>query len=55
VTIAAITPRPQNGRNGSVLNLPPVNARSGFDSRVAGGRYDPGLVVQLPVAGRNTE
>lgn len=50
VTIAAITPRPQNGRNGSVLNLPPVNARSGFDSRVAGGRYDPGLVVQLPVA-----
>ena len=37
-------------RNGSVLNLPPVNARSGFDSRVAGGRYDPSLVVQLPVA-----
>ena len=50
VTIAAITPRPQNGRNGSVLNLPPVNARSGFDSRVAGGRYDPSLVVQLPLA-----
>jgi hypothetical protein len=49
VTIAAITPGPQNGRNGSVLNLPPVNARSGFDSRVAGGRYDPRLVVQLPL------
>ena len=50
VTIVAITPQPGNGRNGSVLNLPPVNARSGFDDRVAGGRYDPKLVVQLPVS-----
>ena len=50
VTIVSVTPRPQNGRNGSVLNLPPANARSGFDSRVAGGRYDPKLMVQLPLA-----
>jgi len=50
VTIVSVTPRPENGRNGSVLNLPPVNARSGFDSRVAGGRYDPKLAVALPVS-----
>ena len=50
VTVVAITPRPESGRNGSVLNLPPVNARSGFDSRVVGGRYDPKLPSQLPVA-----
>jgi hypothetical protein len=33
-----------------VLNLPPVSAQSGFDDRVARGRYDPNLVVQLPVS-----
>ena len=50
VTIVSVTPRPEIGRNGSVLNLPPVNARSGFDSRVPGGRYDPKLVAALPVS-----
>jgi hypothetical protein len=50
VTIVSITPRPENGRNGSVLNLPPANARSGFDDRVAGGRFDPKLPVTLPVS-----
>jgi len=50
VTIASIAPRPENGRNGSVLNLPPVSARSGFDDRVAGGRYDPTLPAKLPVS-----
>ena len=50
VTITAVTPRPESGRNGSVLNLPPVSARSGFDSRVVGGRYAPKLPVPLPVS-----
>ena len=47
VTVVAITPRPESGRNGSVLNLPPVNARSGFDSRVVGGRYDPEAAIAV--------
>ncbi len=50
VKIIAVTPPPENGRNGSVLNLPPVNARSGFDDRVAGGRYDAKLAAGLPVS-----
>ena len=44
-TIIAIDPNPANGRHGSVLNLPPELSRSGFDSRVVEGRYDPSLRV----------
>ncbi|MHC4406322.1 MAG: hypothetical protein ACYTG0_42360 [Planctomycetota bacterium] len=50
VTVTSITPGPADGRNGSALNLPPVNSRSGFDSRVPGGRYDPRLRTELPIA-----
>jgi len=48
-TIVSITPKPEYGRNGSVLNLPNDPSKSGFDNRVSEGRYDPGLTVQLPV------
>jgi hypothetical protein len=48
-TIVSITPKPEYGRNGSVLNLPNDPSKSGFDNRVIEGRYDPGLTVQLPV------
>jgi hypothetical protein len=43
VTITRISPRPANGRNGSVKNLPPVNGETGFDSRTDGNRYEPKL------------
>ena len=52
VTITSITPRPADGRHGSVLNLPPINSRSGFDSRVPGGRHDPKLRAELPITMR---
>jgi hypothetical protein len=48
-TVISITPKPENGRNGSVLNLPIHPAKSGFDSRVRQGRYDPGLRASLPI------
>jgi hypothetical protein len=47
-TVTAISPSPADGRNGSVLNLPPTTDRSGFDSRAHSNRYDPGLRVDLP-------
>jgi hypothetical protein len=49
VTIVSITPIPEGGRNGSVLNLPTHPAKSGFDARVRQGRYDPGLRASLPI------
>jgi hypothetical protein len=49
VTVVSITPAPENDRNGSVLNLPPLNDRSGFDSRVEANRYDPSLRANPPV------
>jgi hypothetical protein len=49
VTVVSITPKPEEGRNGSVLNLPPYPGRSGFDSRVKQGRYDAGLRASLPI------
>lgn len=48
-TIVAIDPPPEGGRNGSVLNLPATNNRSGFDDRVEGNRYDPGLRSDPPI------
>ena len=48
VTIVSITPKPEEGRNGSVLNLPTYPAKSGFDARVKQGRYDPALRASLP-------
>lgn len=49
VTIVDIDPKPGAGRNGSVLNPPPLSDRSGFDSRSPGGRYDPKLSAALPI------
>jgi len=49
VTIIFITPKPEEGRNGSVLNLPTHPAKSGFDARVKQRRYDPALRASLPI------
>ena len=49
VTISSITPPPGNGRNGSVVNIPPSQNQSGFDSRTSNGRYDPSLSETLPI------
>jgi hypothetical protein len=49
VVVSAVDPPPRNGRNGSVVNLPAVNHRSGFDSRVQDNRYDPGLRSEPPI------
>jgi chitodextrinase len=50
VTVTAISPAPANGRHGSVKNLPPVDDKTGFDSRTEGNRYDASLRVSLPVS-----
>jgi hypothetical protein len=50
VTIISISPTPENGRNGSVLNLPPDQNRSGFDDRVSSGRYDANLRAEVPIS-----
>ena len=47
-TVAAISPAPANGRNGSVKNLPPVDSDTGFDSRTSSNRYEESLRVSLP-------
>jgi len=49
VTIVSITPLPEKGRNGSVLNIPPDRFKSGFDDRVQAGRFDAGLYSKLPI------
>jgi hypothetical protein len=49
-TVTAISPAPANGRNGSVKNLPPVDDKTGFDSRTSSNRYDASLRATLPVA-----
>jgi hypothetical protein len=49
VTVNSVSPKPENGRNGSVLNLPIHPGKSGFDVRVRQGRYDPGLRASLPI------
>ena len=47
-TVIAIDPAPANGRNGIVLDLPPVDSASGWDDRVAEGRYDASLRSDPP-------
>jgi len=49
VTVVSISPLPGNGRNGSVVNVPISQNRSGFDDRTSNGRYDPTLSAQLPI------
>jgi len=48
-TEAKDVPNGRYVRNGSVLNPPPVMDKSGFDSRVRHGRYDPALTATLPI------
>jgi len=40
---------PNYCRNGSVLNIPPVLRKSGFDSRVRHRLYDPAMTTRLPI------
>ncbi len=47
--VTAIDPPPEGGRNGSVLNLPPVDDRTGFDDRTVEGRFDEGLRSYPPI------
>ncbi len=42
-------PTPSNGRHGSMLNIQPNRQRSGFDDRLASGRYEPALRVYPPI------
>ena len=42
-------PTTTNGRHGSMLNIQPNIQRSGFDSRIDAGRYDPDLRVYPPM------
>ena len=51
VTIINVQPLPTqtNGRHGSMLNVQPNIQRSGFDSRIQEGRYDPGLRLYPPI------
>ena len=50
-TITDIRPLPTmtNGLHGSMLNIQPNIQRSGFDSRIQSGRYDPSLRVYPPI------
>lgn len=50
VTVTAIDPAPANGRNGSVVNLPPVQDKTGFDDRTEANRYDASLRSDPPIA-----
>jgi cysteine-rich repeat protein len=51
VTITDIQPLPtySNGRHGSMLDIPASLEKSGFDSRIVEGRYDPTLRVYPPL------
>jgi hypothetical protein len=48
-TISGITPEPENGRNGSCLNVT-AQEKIGFDDRILFGRYDPALYLKPPIA-----
>jgi len=47
---ARLQANPNYCRNGSVLNLKPDHYKSGFDSRVRHGIYDPARTARLPIA-----
>lgn len=51
VTVTDIQPRPTttNGVHGSMLDIPADLEKSGFDSRIVEGRYDPSLRVYPPI------
>jgi hypothetical protein len=47
-TIVEITPKPENGRNGSCLNVSAIE-KIGFDERIPHGRYDSTLFLKPPI------
>jgi hypothetical protein len=49
VTITSVTPKAENGRNGSVLNIPIDDGISGFDDRVSSDRFRENLRVYPPI------
>jgi len=49
VNVIGISPAPTPGRNGSVLNLTTNNSKTGFDSRLASGRYSSDYDVYPPL------
>jgi hypothetical protein len=49
VVVSAITPRPAEGRNGSVKNIRPVSDQTGFDSRTQGERFRAESGAILPI------
>ena len=48
VVVSAISPRPAEGRNGSVKNIRPVSDQTGFDSRTQGERFRAESRATLP-------
>ena len=50
VKVVDIAPKPENGRNGSCLNVTATLEKTGFDSRILFGRYDPRLFLAPPIA-----
>jgi hypothetical protein len=48
-SVLAISPAPTPGRNGSVLNLTTNNGKTGFDSRLSSGRYNPAFDAYPPL------
>lgn len=50
VTVTGISPAPAHDRNGSVLNLPPDQDHSPFDSRVQSGRYQASMRANPPIS-----
>jgi len=48
-TVTGISPEPIPGRHGSILNLTVNSAKTGFDDRLQGSRYDPRFDVFPPV------
>ena len=49
VRIVDISPKPENGRNGSCLNVT-ATEKAGFDSRMLFGRYDEKLYLAPPIS-----
>ena len=49
VVVSAITPRPAEGRNGTVKNVRPVSDQTGFDSRTQGARFRAESRAILPI------
>jgi len=50
VKIVSITPKPENGRNGSCLDPLATIERAGFDDRIPNNRYDPELFLAPPIS-----